>query len=174
MSTLREELRTQMVFELESAYIYLGMAAWLKNNNWNGFSTFMTEQAHEEYDHTMRFYDYLMDIGEEVYFDQLNAPKKDYKSVAEVFEEALKHEKVVTSNIHSLYKRAKEENDFATQKFLDWFITEQVEEEATFDEITHVLKNIKDSYTGLYLYDKELGQRGETQTSQPATDTVAE
>lgn len=160
MSTLREDLRKQMIFEVDSAYIYLGMSAWFKNNNWNGYANFMTEQAREEYDHAMKFYNYLLDIGEEVYFDALNAPRKDYESVLEVFEEALKHEKLVTGNINNLYKIAKEENDFATQKFLDWFIIEQVEEEATFDEIITVLKNIDNSYTGLYLYDKELGQRG--------------
>lgn len=102
-----------MVFELESVYIYLGLAAWLKNENWNGFSHFMEIQYQEEFKHTMKFYNYLADVGQELYFDELSVPKKDYKSVEEVFQLALKHEKAVTKRIHDLVEMAKEEKDYA-------------------------------------------------------------
>lgn len=156
---LREGLRAQMVFEMDSAYIYLGMAAWFTNNNWNGFSKFMYRQAKEEVEHAMKIYKFLGNLGSEIFFDALNAPERDYKSVEEVFEAAFEHEKLVTSNINALYERAVSEKNYAVERFLGWFVEEQVEEEATFNDITTVLKGIDGNFSGLYFYDKELGKR---------------
>lgn len=156
---VHEAIREQMIFEIESSYIYQGMRAWFTNNSWDGFAHFMKLQAEEEIEHAERMYEFLSDVGHELYFEALSTPKKDYTDVTEVFKAALEHERLVTKRIHDIYDLAISEKDHASKVFLDWFITEQVEEEATFNNILDKLELINNSPQGLFLFDKELGRR---------------
>ncbi len=156
---LIKKLNDQYNFEMASGYIYLGMAAYCKAENMEGFAHFFSEQAKEEYEHAMKFYNFLYDIDSRAYLQAIPEPKNEYNSFLEAFEAALHHEKLVTSRIYSLMDLAKEENDYATIDFLQWFVKEQVEEESTMRDIIAVLKGIDGKFTGLYLYDKELGKR---------------
>jgi ferritin len=156
---LLEKLNEQFNNELQSAYIYLGMAAYFSSENMNGFAHFMNEQAKEEYEHAMKFYKFINDMDGRVLPQALEAPKNDYSSFLEAFEEALAHEKKITAKIYELLDMALEEKCHATAHFLQWFIEEQLEEENSIKDIIFVLKGIDGNFNGLYLYDKELGQR---------------
>lgn len=156
---LIKELNDQYNFEMASGYVYLGMAAYCKAENMNGFAHFFSQQAKEEYEHAMKFYDFLYDIDARANLQAIPEPKNEYDSFLAAFEEALHHEKMVTSKIYDLLDSAKAENDYPTIEFLQWFVKEQVEEEDTMRSIIAVLKGIDGKFTGLYLYDKELGKR---------------
>lgn len=156
---LLKELNDQFNFELLSGYYYLAMSAYCKAENMNGFSHFLVEQAKEEYSHAMKFYSFINDMDGKVETQAIPQPKNDFSSFLEVFETALHHEKLVTSRIYNLLDLAKEENCYATIEFLQWFVEEQLEEENSMKDIIFVLENIGSSFQGLYLFDKELGQR---------------
>jgi len=156
---LLKELNNQFNFELLSGYYYLAMAGYSKSENKNGFAHFLEEQAKEEYSHAMKFYSFINDMDGRVEAQAMPEPKNDFNSFLEVFEGALHHEKLVTSRIYSLLDLAKEENDYATIEFLQWFVKEQVEEENTMKDIIVTLKGIDGHFQGLYLFDKELGKR---------------
>lgn len=156
---LLSKLNDQLNFELQSAYVYLGMAAYFSAENMNGFSHFMKEQAKEEYEHAMKFYGFLNDMDGRVLFQALEEPKNEYNSFLEVFENALAHEKKVTARIYELLEMAMEEKCHATMNFLQWFVEEQLEEENSMKDIIFTLKGIDGSFNGLYLLDKELGKR---------------
>lgn len=152
-------LNDQFNFELLSGYYYMAMAAYCEAENMPGFAHFLNEQAIEEYEHAMKFYEFINDIDGRVTMQAMTEPKNDYSSFLEVFETALSHEELVTSKIHKILDLAKEENHYPTLQFLQWFVEEQVEEEASMKDIIFKLEGIGDSFTGLYLLDKELAKR---------------
>ena len=154
-----DALVEQYNFEIESGYIYLAMVHDLKDKAWDGFAHFMDKQAHEEYEHATKFKHFIEEIGARVELKAIPEPKKEYKSVLEIFEEAYAHEQEVTKRIEHIYELALKEKNYVVVEFLNWFLEEQVEEEDNMRNIVEVLENIKDGYTGLYLYDKELGRR---------------
>ena len=156
---LMKALNDQFNFELESGYYYMAMAAYCSAENMNGMAHFLHEQAKEEYEHAMKFYTFINDMDGRVMNKAISEPKNEYSSFLEVFETGLSHEKLVTSKINDIMKMAQEENDYPTIQFLQWFIEEQLEEENTMKDIVFKLENIKDNYQGLYLLDRELGQR---------------
>ncbi|MDO5725179.1 MAG: ferritin [Tissierellia bacterium] len=156
-----EGLKKQHLFEIESAYVYLGMAAYCKGRGYDGFARFMTLQAQEELEHAQKFFDFLYEIEEEVELNELPAVTKEYESILDVFSTALEHEREVTKRIHDIYADALESKDYAAKDFLDWFIAEQREEEDTFLGIIDKLEKFNEVPTTLYLYDKELGRRQE-------------
>ena len=156
---LLNALNDQFNLELLSGYYYMAMASYCSSENMNGFSHFLHEQSKEEYEHAMKFYEFLNDIDGRVKMQAMSEPKNDYNSFLEVFQEALAHEELVTSKIHALLDLAKEENDYPTMQFLQWFVAEQVEEEASMKDIIFKLEGIDGKFTGLYLLDKELGKR---------------
>ncbi|MBU5256272.1 ferritin [Tissierella praeacuta] len=156
---LLKELNDQFNFEISSAYYYMGMAAYCSDKNMNGFANFFVAQAKEEYSHAMKFYEFIYDMDGRVRTQAIAEPKNDYNSFLEVFEEALKHEKLVTSKIHKLLEIAEEEKSYPTIQFLQWFVEEQLEEENSMKDIIFNLEGIKDNFQGLYLLDKELGAR---------------
>lgn len=156
---LLSALNDQFNFEILSGYYYMAMASYCSDENMDGFSHFLHEQAKEEYEHAMKFYEYINDIDGRVRMQAISEPKNDYDSFLEVFQEGLSHEKHVTSNINNLMAMAIEEKDYATIQFLQWFIGEQVEEEATMKDIVFKLEQIDGKFQGLYLLDKELGRR---------------
>lgn len=158
---LYEELNNQIKKELYSAYLYLSMASYFDSINLEGFAHWMKIQAKEEFGHAMKIYEFMNDRGERVIFQEIEKPPSEFTSPVEVFEKILQHEKKITQNIENLYSLAKEKNDYSAEIMLQWFITEQVEEEKNASVILEKLKKIggKD-YLLMYL-DKELGNREE-------------
>jgi ferritin len=159
---VQEAMNDQLQVELQSAYAYLGMAAYCETISLGGFASWLRKQAEEEYDHAMRFYNFVNDRQGEVELRALDAPANKFKSPLAVFEKALEHERSVTSAIDKLYELVHDEKDYASQAWLDWFATEQVEEEKTVGLIVDQLKMIGDRGEALYILDKELGGRSQT------------
>jgi len=153
---LVESLNSQLNFELYSAYIYLSMESYLKSLDLNGFANWMNVQVQEELAHVTKFYTFLHDRNENVEFDALPKPQHKWKSPLDVFEHALKHEKIVSKRINALADLAAKVSDHATLNFLQWFVGEQVEEEANAASIIQQIKLVGDS---LFLLDREMGQR---------------
>jgi ferritin len=152
-------LNEQMNWELYSAYLYFSMAAYFDSVNLKGFSSWMRVQAMEEQTHVKRFYDFLTARGGRVILSAIKAPPTEWKSPLNVFEETLKHEQHVTSRINDLVDLSLKFKDHATNSFLKWFVDEQVEEEESVDEALQSLKLNKNNPGGLFMIDKELGQR---------------
>ncbi|MCX7875329.1 MAG: ferritin [Melioribacteraceae bacterium] len=152
-------LNDQINAELFSSYLYLSMAAYFESENWNGMAKWMKEQSSEEYEHAMKFYHYINEVEGRVELEAIEKPKFGWNSPLEAFEEAHKHELYITDRINKLVALAIQENDYATNLFLNWFVNEQVEEVATVSQIVHKFKLIGDNKTSLYLLDRELGMR---------------
>ena len=157
--TVQEAMNEQIKNEFYSAYQYLSMAAYCESANLPGFARWMRMQAREEVEHAMKFYDFILDRGGRVLLQALDQPVADFGSPLEIFEQALEHEQRVTAMINDLYGLAVKENDYASQTFLQWFVTEQVEEEKNAGDVVETLKMIGDKSEALFLLDRELGQR---------------
>ncbi len=151
-------LNEQMNFENESAHVYLAMASYLKAENLNGASSWMIAQYKEEKAHGKKIFDYLHDQGAELTIEGFETPKNNYNGLLEVLEASLEHEKLVTSKIRDLIALAKEENDYATDAFLQWFILEQVEEEDTLNDLIARF-HLYPQPAHLLLFDKDMGAR---------------
>ena len=127
--------------------------------NWLGFANWMKIQSKEENAHAMKFYNYVLARGGEVALEDITATDKAWKTPLEVFEDVYAHELKVTALINDLLTLARQEADAATESLLQWFIDEQIEEEAHAKQIVDKLKLIKDSSNGLFMLDHELGER---------------
>ncbi len=158
---IQNAINEQIKQELASAYLYLSMAAYFEAGNLAGFGKWMRAQAKEEQGHAMKFFDYLLDRGGRVDLKALEQPQQEWDNPLAVFEDVLDHEKKVTGLIHKLYELALRENDYATQMHLQWFITEQVEEEKNAAQIVEQLKLIDARGTAILFLDKQLSKRGE-------------
>jgi ferritin len=156
---VEKALNDQLQVELASGYVYLGMSAYCEGLSLEGFATWLHRQAEEEYGHAMRFYNFINDRQGRVTLQDLPAPPSGYASVLQVFESALAHERSVTGAIDTLYSLVHDEKDYASQAWLDWFATEQVEEEKAVGLIVEQLKLIGDSGDGMYILDRELRNR---------------
>jgi ferritin len=152
-------LNAQLNFELRSAYAYLAMSAYCEAESLPGFAHWLRAQSKEELDHAMRFYNFIVDRGGRVALSDLGQPKDAFTSPLEVFQESLENERAVSRAINDLYSLTSTENDYATQAFLNWFVTEQVEEEKTVEGIIDDLTRVGQSGEALYLLDKDLGAR---------------
>ena len=156
---LRDEINEQIKYEMYSAYMYLAMSAWCAERNLSGFAHWMNLQAQEEVDHAMRFFNFLLERGARVELQALDAPPSEYGDPVAVMEKSLEHEKFVSSRIHHLYKLATKEGDYPAQVMLQWFVSEQVEEEASIDEIVERMKMFGSDGTSLLMVDTQLGAR---------------
>ncbi|KMQ53004.1 Ferritin-like protein [Chitinispirillum alkaliphilum] len=156
---MENALNGQINKEMFSAYLYMSMSAQSGAMGLKGVSVWFMAQYHEEMFHAMKIYEYVNRHGARVRLDAIERPQQDFSSVLEMFEKTLEHEKLVTKSINDLVDRAVEERDHATQTFLSWYVTEQVEEEDSANEIIQKLKLMGDNTGGLYLLDKELGSR---------------
>ncbi len=152
-------LNEQITKELFSVNQYLVMASFFMKQELNGFANFFLVQSQEENFHGMKQFTYLHDVGGALKLQEIPAPFIDFKNVKHVFEVTLQHEKMVSKSISALIKAALAEDDFATYAFLQWFITEQVEEEATIENILKKLEMIGDNSSALYLLNDELSKR---------------
>jgi len=159
MSKLYDNLNAQMNFELESAYIYATMSAYLDSQNMKGMTHFMDEQVKEEISHAARIKKFLQETGYGVKYRTLNPGDGKFDSIEDVFKKALAHEKVVTSHIHDLVNQARQEGDQRVLNLLAWFVDEQIEEEDTFSVLAERLERINGQWSGLYILDNELAAR---------------
>lgn len=156
---LAKGINEQLTFELYSGHIYLSMAAYCADLGLDGFVNFFVMQEQEERYHAMKFFDYLGDRDERVRLGGFEAPPVEFDSVLHVFEEALAHERVVTKRINDLMDIALADKDHASVSFLNWFVDEQVEEEAFFSSLISKIKIIGEYGPGLLQLDAELGTR---------------
>jgi len=152
-------MNDQIQRELESAYIYLSLAAYFDSVNLPGFAHWMKVQFQEEQAHAFKFYDFVNDRGGQVLLQAIGQPPVKFQSPLAAFEKALAHEEKITGHINDLYALAAEEKDIASQNLLQWFVEEQVEEEKNAGDIVDTLKKIGDNYQALLMIDRELGQR---------------
>lgn len=159
-AALQKAINEQINKELYSSYLYLSMAAYFEDQNLPGFAKWMYVQEGEEREHGKKFYEYLVDRGAKVELKAIAAPATTWKSSLDVFKEVQKHEAAVTASINSLYELALSEKDYASQIMLQWFITEQIEEEKNAAEIVQKLELIESKGTAVLMLDHELGHRG--------------
>ncbi|MFH2039279.1 MAG: ferritin [Chloroflexota bacterium] len=157
--TMQEAINDQINKEMFSSNLYLSMVAYFEEQNLPGFAHWMRLQANEETEHAMKFFDYLVERGGRVKLGAFPAPKVEWESSLEAFQQALEHEEMITASINSLYDLALKENDYPTQILLHWFISEQVEEEKNASDIIHQLKMIDAHGTAVLMLDKQLGKR---------------
>ena len=156
---MQDALNGQLNAELYSSYLYLSMHAYFKSVNLDGFANWMYWQAQEELTHSMKFYDFINQRGGRVKLLQVEAPPNEWSSPLEVFEATLAHEQKVTGLINELVEKALAEHDHATNIFLQWFVTEQVEEEESVGGVLEQLKLMGEAKGGLFMIDRELAKR---------------
>jgi len=158
--SMQDAINEQIKQELYSAYLYLSMGAHCESVNLPGVAHWMKVQYQEETGHAMKFFDYVFDRGGRVVLQGIEKPPAEFRSVTEVFEKTLEHERKVTGLINQLYALAVKENDYASQEFLHWFIKEQVEEEKNATQILEQLKMIGEKGSGIIMLDRHLASRG--------------
>jgi ferritin len=156
---VRDAMNEQIKHEFYSAYLYLSMAGSFETANLPGFARWMRKQSEEEREHAMKLFDFLLDRGEQVQLLPIDQPPSAFRSPLDTFEQALEHEKEITSRIHRLYELAVQESDYPAQVLLHWFVEEQVEEEKAATEVVERLKLAGEDGAALLLVDKELGER---------------
>jgi ferritin len=156
---VQEALNNQFNAELYSSYLYLSMHSYFKSINLDGFANWMYQQAKEELAHAMKFYEFINQRGGRGRTAAIAEPPADWDSPLAVFEETLAHEQKVTGLINDLVEIANEAHDHATQIFLQWFVTEQVEEEESAGGVLEQLKLMQGHAGGLFMIDRELAKR---------------
>ncbi len=157
LNALNEQIRE----ELYSAYLYQAMSAHSEFKGLGGIAAWLDMQAKEEVIHARKFYDYILERGGQVKLDAIKAPPHEFGTFLEIFQAALEHEEYITGRINDLVELAQEHKDHATFNMLQWFVSEQVEEEASAAEIVDKLELIGDSTGALFQLDRDLGSRGE-------------
>ena len=157
--TIQDAITEQIGKEFYSAYIYLQMSSYFQSTNLGGSAHWMRLQYQEEMRHGLKLYDYVHEREGRVSLPAIPQPRTDYKSPLDVFEQALSHEREVTALINKLYALTQKENDYPTTIELQWFVTEQVEEEKNAGAIVEQLKMIGDNKMGLIMLDRQLGAR---------------
>ncbi len=156
---INKALNKQMKLELSSSYAYAAMAAYFHMENLDGFANWMTLQAQEELGHAQKLYKYIIDANGKIEFEAIDKPEGSFDSPLAVFEASLGYEQEVTKSINELMDKAVQEKDHATTVFLQWFVMEQVEEEADVEGIIQKLKLVGNTPNGLFMMDCALGER---------------
>ncbi len=152
-------LNAQMNEEMKSYFVYIAMAVYLEENKLPGFSNWMKQQAEEEMLHAWKFYNYIFSRGGTPVYEAIPKAADSFSGVEDVFKKSLQHEKHITGCVEKLLKRARTEDDLATESMMRWYIDEQVEEEATITAILDKISLVDQQANGLYLLDKEMGTR---------------
>lgn len=171
--TLLKMLNDQINLEFYSSNLYLQMSSWFISQGMEGCGRFMREHAEEERTHMMRLFDYINETGAYAILGQIDQPTVEYKTVLEVFEATLEHEQFITSKINELAGEAFRENDFSTFNFLQWYISEQHEEEQLFKGILDKIKIIGNDERSLFFIDQEVTKLT-TGTTPMTTDAAGE
>jgi ferritin len=156
---MQDAINKQIQAEFYSAYIYLSMSAYFQTLNLPGIASWLRIQFEEEQDHALKLYDYVIERGGEVELLAIDKPKVSWESPLAAFQEVLKHEQHVTALIHGLYEVAVAEKDYATQVMLQWFIDEQVEEEANASQVVANLERVESRETAVLMLDYRMGKR---------------
>ena len=157
--TMAVEFNRQLTMELDASNAYLAMAGWLENAGFPGFSSWMQMQSEEERLHALKIYQFILDREATIAIGSIDAPGAEFDSLIDVFEATLGQEKAVTAAISKMYGLANAEGDFASIPLLQWFVTEQIEEESTVAQVIDDLKLAKDSPQALLLLDREMAAR---------------
>ncbi len=168
--TMQEALNDQINAEYYSSYLYLSMAAWAESANLKGLANWFRVQSQEEMVHVMKFFQYVVDRRGTVKLAAIAAPPTEWHSPVAVFEATLAHEQHVTGRINKLAELAVKENDHASHALLEWFVNEQVEEEASADSVLQQLKLAGDAPAALFMIDRELGARVFAPSTSPAAE----
>jgi len=156
---IQDAINKQINEELYSAYIYLSMSGYFEDQDLPGFAQWMYAQYQEEVEHAMRFHRYLMERGGRLHLHAVKEPPHEWNSPLDAFQTALEHEQYITGCINDLVDLAESKQDRATFNMLQWYVDEQVEEEASTGDIVAKLERVGDSGNGLLMLDRELGQR---------------
>jgi len=156
---MEAELNIQLNREFYSAYLYLAMSAYCSKKGFNGAANWFSVQYQEEIAHAMKMFNYIKDQDAEVVLEKIDAPESDFNSILAAFEDSLAHERKMTTWLNELSDLAMKEKDHATYNMLQWYVTEQVEEEATVSEIIDKMKIVGDNGYGLYSIDQDLATR---------------
>ncbi len=159
--SVQDALNDQIKHELNSAYVYLAVSAYCDRKGLPGFACWMQAQSNEELQHAMKIFDFISDRGGVVKLQSLEGPATDYGSPLDIAEKALQHEQLVTGQINKVYELAVKEQDYATQALMQWYVTEQVEEEKNANLLIDQLKMAGDNRSALLMLDMELGKRQE-------------
>ncbi|GLC89198.1 ferritin [Lysinibacillus piscis] len=159
---LHVALNEQMNYEFYSAHAYMAMAAYCTDQNYDGFANFFLVQAEEERFHAMKFYNFLSDMGYRATVSGFEHPENEFNSLLHAFKTGLSHEKEVTRRIYNLADIALDEREHATMAFLKWFIDEQVEEEASFENLIRKIERIENDSNAIFMLDTELAARSFT------------
>jgi ferritin len=159
---MEKAINGQLNKEMYSAYLYMAMSSFANIQGFKGISHWFMVQYHEEMVHAMKFYEYLQDQGNDIVLDAIAKPSGSFSTPLNLYEAALEHENFITRSIYELVDLAQDEHDHASKTFLDWYVTEQVEEEKNATEIIQTLKIIGDNSAALYVFDKELAIRAVT------------
>jgi len=154
-----DALNKQLNHELYSSYLYLSMSAHFESASLSGFAGWLRKQSGEEYAHALKIFDFIHQVDGKVKLVKIDAPKTSWTNAQSVFQDVYDHEKTVTTSIYKIVDLAAAEHDHATTTFLQWFVNEQVEEEATAMKVLDKIKMIGDSKNGLFILDRELGSR---------------
>ncbi len=156
---MQDALNRHVQAETSSSYLYLAMSAWCEAKAWKGFARWLRVQSEEELAHARKSLDFLLARGGEARLGAVEAPPASWASINDVFEKVLEHERKVTAFVHDLYATAQAEKDRAAEVFLQWFVAEQVEEEARVQEIVDRLRMIGEKSSAALYLDKEYGKR---------------
>ena len=162
---IQDAFNKQLNAELFSSYLYLSMSAYFESQNLKGMASWMRIQAQEELQHAIKFLDFINERGGRALLTTVEGPKTEWSSPLDAFEDTYKHECHVTGLINELVDLAISEKDHAANAFLQWFVTEQVEEEASAQEVAEKLKLAGDRGGMLFMLDREIGQRAAAPTA---------
>jgi len=166
---MQAAINEQINKELYSEYLYVSMAAYFDSLGLKGFANWMRVQVKEERTHALMMYTYVNEVGGRIILQPIDGPPTDFESPLDVYAKTLEHEKFVTSRINGLVNLALQESDHASNAFLQWFVTEQVEEEASAKEMADQLRIVGDNGHGLLMLDREAGTRVFTPPAAAAT-----
>lgn len=156
---MEKALNEQINEEMYSSYLYLSMATYMHDKNLDGLANWMRIQSQEEQLHSNKIFDFIIERGGRVILEEIHKPQSEWETPVSAFEDTLAHEKHITGKINDLVNLALKEGDHAVNSFLQWFVDEQVEEEATAETILQQMKMVGDHPMGLFMLDKDLGQR---------------
>jgi len=169
---MEDALNKQINEEMYSAYFYLAMVSYFENINLKGFAFWFKTQVQEEMFHMMKFHTFILERGGQVKLEAIAEPPQKFESPLKLIEEALKHERHITACINNLMDLAMDEKDHASRNLLNWFIDEQVEEEANFEEVLAKLQMVGDNKSMLLMLDNEMRQRPQGQNAFFPTPAV--
>jgi ferritin len=160
--TMQDALNAQIGVEQYSAQLYLSMSAHCEGKSFRGFAHWLRVQAGEETAHAVKLVDFLLDRGGKLELHPVAAPPHEFGGIIQVFEQTLAHEKTITAKINALFELARAEKDYASEITLNWYVTEQVEEESTVGQIVDHLNAVGDKGGGIWYLDSRMGKRGKT------------